>query len=209
MRRNPARKATTPRGARSRELRVIGGLLRGRRWRFSDREGVRPTPDRVRETLFNWLAPRIEGATVLDPFAGSGALAIEALSRGAAGAWLVDSDPEVVAGLRDQLAQFGLADRSTVERADAIAWLRRGRGTRPRFDVVFLDPPFESGFLETALDALERGDWLARDAVAYLENPARAGSPRLPAGWELLRSKAAGEVGYHLAGRASVSAPDT
>src|SRR6186713_2873873 len=105
------------------ELRVIGGTLRGRKWRVADAAGLRPTPDRVRETLFNWLAPHLAGRRVLDLFAGSGALAFEALSRGAATATLVESDRTAAANLRDTAARFGLA-QARIESTDALALLR-------------------------------------------------------------------------------------
>ena len=108
------------------ELRLIGGALRGRRWRIPDVAGLRPTPDRVRETLFNWLAPHIAGRRVLDLFAGSGALGFEALSRGAASATLVEQDRVALAALRDTAARFGLS-QARIEGGDALAFL----GTQP------------------------------------------------------------------------------
>src|SRR6186713_1565515 len=106
-----------------RELRIVGGSLRSRKWSFVEAPGLRPTPDRVRETLFNWLAPHIAGARVLDLFAGSGALGFEALSRGAATATLVESDRTAAANLRDTAARFGLA-QARIESTDALALLR-------------------------------------------------------------------------------------
>src|SRR5262245_48706510 len=137
------------------ELRVIGGSLRGRKWRVADAPGLRPTPDRVRETLFNWLAPHLSGRRVLDLFAGSGALAFEALSRGAATATLVEQDRAALGLLRETAARFGLS-AVRIEGGDAIAFLR----SQPAgaFDVVFLDPPFQSGLLAPALRVIaERG----------------------------------------------------
>jgi 16S rRNA (guanine966-N2)-methyltransferase len=195
----------------SQQLRVIGGAWRGRRWRFPSNPAIRPTPDRVRETLFNWLAPRLPGASCLDLFAGSGALGLEALSRGAAHVVFVDADAASVAALRELLAtwpapEFGATRpdpaRAEVVRSDALRWIGlRREPQRPRFDLVFLDPPFAADVIATCLDALEQGDWLAPDARVYVECPARAAPPPLPAGWHWRRSSAAGEVGYHLAQR--------
>lgn len=177
------------------ELRIIGGEWRGRRIRFAARPGIRPTPDRVRETLFNWLAPVVEGSRCLDLFAGSGALGLEALSRGAAAVTFVESDRMSAERLRETIATLG-AERARVVEADARRWLD---GPPERFDIVFLDPPFESGLLAGTLGKLDSGDWLSPSARVYLEAPARDGPPPLPAGWTLHRSGKAGAVGYHLA----------
>jgi 16S rRNA (guanine966-N2)-methyltransferase len=181
------------RGAR--ELRIIGGTLRSRKWSFPDAAGLRPTPDRVRETLFNWLAPHIAGMRVLDLFAGSGALGFEALSRGAASAVLIENDPVAAASLRAVAQRFGLA-AARVDCGDALAFLR----IQPRHacDLVFLDPPFAAGLLEPALAALAGGDVLAPGGFCYLEQSASQALPPLPAGWIVHRSGKAGEVGYHL-----------
>lgn len=181
------------RGAR--ELRIIGGTLRGRKWSFPDAPGLRPTPDRVRETLFNWLAPHVVGMRVLDLFAGSGALGFEALSRGAATAVFVENDRVAAASLRAVAQRFGLAS-ARIDGGDALAFLRG----QPRhgFDLVFLDPPFAAGLLEPALAALAEGDVLAPGGFCYLEQSARQEAPPVPAGWTVHRSGKAGEVGYHL-----------
>lgn len=199
------------RGGASQQLRVIGGAWRGRRWRFALNPELRPTPDRVRETLFNWLARSLPGARCLDLFAGSGALGIESLSRGAAHVVFIDADAASVAALRDLLATwpapaFGATQpdpaRAEVLQADALRWLARRRDAhRAPFDIVFLDPPFAADVLGRCLAALEQGDWLAPGARVYVECPARTARPALPPGWAWLRSRAAGEVGYHLAQR--------
>ncbi len=182
-------------------MRIIAGRWRGRRLRFPAGTSVRPTPDRVRETLFNWLAQALPGARVLDLFAGSGALGLEALSRGASSALFLDSDPACVAALRERFAEWEAAG-AEARRVDALDWLAAARpSTTLPFDVVFLDPPFAAGLLERACARLESGGWLAPDARIYLEAPARQTLPSLPPGWELLRSGTAGEVGYHLARR--------
>ncbi|HCO43203.1 MAG TPA: 16S rRNA (guanine(966)-N(2))-methyltransferase RsmD [Gammaproteobacteria bacterium] len=175
-------------------MRIIAGRWRGRRLRFPADAGIRPTPDRVRETLFNWLQGVIGGARCLDLFAGSGALGIEALSRGADSVVLVERNPRVAGYLRDTLALLDTG-AGEVQQAEATAFLRHaGR----RFDVVFLDPPFLEGALAPLLEALACSDQLAPGALVYIEHAARFSPPPLPAGFEVRRSKRAGEVGYHL-----------
>jgi 16S rRNA (guanine966-N2)-methyltransferase len=178
-----------------RELRIVGGTLRGRKWSFPDAPGLRPTPDRVRETLFNWLAPHISGMRVLDLFAGSGALAFEALSRGAASAVLVEKDRATASNLRVVAQRFGL-DAARIENGEALAFVR----TQPAdsCDLVLLDPPFAEVLLESALAAVAGRGLLASGGFCYLEQPARDALPSLPDGWIVHRSGKAGEVGYHL-----------
>jgi 16S rRNA (guanine966-N2)-methyltransferase len=178
-------------------LRIIGGEWRGRRIRFPGKGGIRPTPDRVRETLFNWLAAAVPGARCLDLFAGSGALGLEALSRGAREATFVELNRENAARLRETVALLA-PGRASVVQADARAWLA---GPAAAYDIAFLDPPFEAGLLEAALEALAGRGWLAPEAFVYLEMPAKSGEPALPAGWILHRTGRAGAVGYHLARR--------
>lgn len=179
------------------QVRIIAGCWRGRKLSFAPVAGVRPTPDRVRETLFNWLGPVIRDARCLDLYAGSGALGIEAASRGAASVVLVDSDPQVVARLREQLQ---LLDASQIEvvQSTVEGWLS---APAEPFDIVFLDPPFRRDLLPACMQALENGGHLAVDARVYIEAESNL-HPVLPANWELTRSKRAGQVGYHLARRA-------
>lgn len=179
----------------SNTLRIIGGEWRGRKLRFADGEGLRPTTDRVRETLFNWLQPIIAGSRCLDLFSGSGALGLEALSRGAAEVIFIDTNPKAIAALKENLALLK-ADNATVIRGDALAYLQRD--ARP-FDVVFLDPPFRRDLLQPALQQLASGGWLAQGARIYIELESELDDPQLPEGWELLRSKRAGQAAYHLA----------
>ena len=179
------------------QLRIIGGRWRSRCLRFPDVEGLRPTPDRVRETLFNWLAPLIEGARCLDLFAGSGALGIEALSRGAAEVVFVERQPLAVRQLRRNLAQLGQTSTQVIQ-ADALVWLC---GPSQPFDVVFLDPPFDANLLVPVCAALHRGGWLADGARIYLETARDAGKLELPENWQLTREKTAGQVSYRLAVR--------
>jgi 16S rRNA (guanine966-N2)-methyltransferase len=178
-------------------VRIVGGEWRGRLLRFPAVPGVRPTPDRVRETLFNWLQQRVTGSRCLDLFAGSGALGLEALSRGAAHVVFVDVEPAVARYLLEQLRDFR-CDRGQVVRSDATRYLD---GPALAFDLVFLDPPFDAAVLPEICRRLECEGWLTPGGFVYLEAPAIAGPPELPAGWTLLRSKRAGEVGYHLARR--------
>jgi 16S rRNA (guanine966-N2)-methyltransferase len=185
------------RGASARTLRIIGGAWRGRRLRFPPAPEIRPTPDRVRETLFNWLAPRVPGARCLDLFAGSGALGLEALSRGAAHVTFVERDPAAAREIRARLTEWG-ARAGSVEHTDARSFL--ARQAAPAFDIVFLDPPFASRLLEETAALLEQGGWLSDRAFVYVESPGGA-APALPTGWALLKAKRAGEVGYHLYSR--------
>jgi 16S rRNA (guanine966-N2)-methyltransferase len=184
------KKAGKPQG----EIRIIGGAWRGRRIPVVTAPGLRPTGDRVRETLFNWLAPVIDGARCLDLFAGSGALGLEALSRGAAAVHFVERQPAAAKTLEDSLRRLG-SQQGRVLVSDAVRFLA---GPPQPFDLVFLDPPFgevEIGDLCTLLDA----GWLAADARVYLELPRAQPLPALPPGWEVLREKTAGEVRFALA----------
>ena len=189
------------------QIRIIGGRHRGRKLLFPDAPGLRPTPDRVRETLFNWLMPHLPGARVLDLFAGSGALGLEALSRGADHVTFVDENPAVIRSLQANLRLLGEAARATVVRTDAQAFLR-GRPDAP-FDIVFLDPPYAASLLPQAMARLEAGSWLADPAWIYMEAPVKKGTvarPDLPANWSVHREKRAGQVGYHLLRRVSPGA---
>ena len=197
----PTRRTAAPAGGRF-EVRIIGGEWRGRKLHFPPAAGLRPTPDRVRETLFNWLQFELAGARCLDLFAGSGALGIEALSRGAGEAVFVERDAVSARAIRDLLAQLR-CDRGRVEQVDALAWLERGPPASKPFDIVFLEPPYGKEWLPVLAETLERDGWLAPEARIYLEDAAVRGAPTLPTGWTLVRSKRAGDVGYHLARRGS------
>ena len=155
-------------------VRIVGGRWRGTKLAVPDRPGLRPTSDRVRETLFNWLLPMLPGARVIDAFAGSGALGLEAVSRGAAEAVLIERDPALAQALRATVARLDAADRVQVVADDALRWL--ARETAPRFDLIFLDPPFagdaDGGLWARAWAAAE--PCLADQAWLYLECPAPA-----------------------------------
>jgi 16S rRNA (guanine966-N2)-methyltransferase len=174
-------------------LRIIGGRWRGSRIVFPALAAIRPSPDRVRETLFNWLQQQIVGARCLDLFAGSGALGLEALSRGAAHVTFVDREPQVGRHLKQTLERLGSSD-GTVATEDAQRFLLRP--PQP-FDIVFLDPPFASSVLEQVANRLQQG-WLAPGAHIYVECPADRSLSTLPAQWAVHRTKRAGQVGYHL-----------
>ncbi len=182
--------ASTPPG----EVRIIAGRLRHRRLSFPALPGLRPTPDRVRETLFNWLMPYLPGARCLDLFAGSGALGIEAASRGATAAVLVEQAPAAVAALRQNIDMLEVGQAQVVA-TDALVYLA---SPPTAFDIVFVDPPYASELLQTCLDGLAARQWLAPGALIYIE-AASEQAWSLPADWTLLRSKRAGQVGYHLA----------
>lgn len=182
-------------------LRIIGGRWRGVPITFPAVAALRPSPDRVRETLFNWLQPVIADAQCLDLFAGSGALGLEALSRGAAYVEFVDSEPRIGRHLQETLQRLG-ASQAVVHTADATRFLD---GAPRPFNIVFLDPPYASDLLEAVCDRLARG-WLADEAYVYLECPADKSLPKLPPGWLVHRSKRAGQVGYHLLRTLSTSA---
>ena len=181
--------------ARDNRIRIIGGRHRGRKLPFADQPGLRPSGDRVRETLFNWLQPMIDGARCLDLFAGSGALGLEAASRGAAAVVLVERERLVVRQLRENVALLRL-EHSEVVQADAVAWLD---GPAQPFDIVFLDPPFADGLLPRLLEALMRGNWLCPGALIYLESDATQGLPELPEGLEWEKQKRMGQVRFGLA----------
>ncbi|MCL5669117.1 MAG: 16S rRNA (guanine(966)-N(2))-methyltransferase RsmD, partial [Gammaproteobacteria bacterium] len=174
-------RAKRPRQAQ--QLRIIGGTWRGRKLRFPEIETLRPTPDRVRETLFNWLAPVITGAHCLDLYAGSGALGFEALSRGASGVVLVDSDARAVAQLREH-ARVLQASGAEIIQADALAYL--AAPPLRAFDIVFLDPPFRQNLLAPACAALEKHGWLKSGGYVYLEAEADY-VPQLPLSWRIIK----------------------
>ena len=176
-------------------VRIIGGAWRGRRVHFPDMPALRPTPDRVRETLFNWLQHSLAGTRCLDLFAGSGALGLEALSRGAAEVVFVEQFPAAARTLQEQLVRLGGEGKGRVMEMGAARFLRTP--AKP-FDIVFLDPPFGKNALAEYVPMLDSGSWLTPSGLVYLENERIAGLPQLPAHWELLKSKSAGEVGYHL-----------
>lgn len=175
------------------EFRIIAGAWRRRKLAFPPLPGIRPSPDRVRETLFNWLMDHLTGARCLDLFAGSGALGLEALSRGAAEAVFVDRERAALDAIRGHLELLKARGGSVVQ-ADALAWLETP-GTA--FDIVFLDPPFDADLLPRVCELLERGAWLKPTTFIYMEYPAEH-LPAVPAHWALWREGHAGRVGFRL-----------
>lgn len=188
-----------PRGAEG-QVRIVGGRWRNTRLAVPSLPGLRPSSDRVRETVFNWLMPRLPGARVLDLFAGSGALGLEAVSRGAAHATLIERDPGLVQRLREHVTRLDAANQVQVLQEDALRWLERAPAALA--DIVFVDPPFAAGLWPAVLERLPAH--VAVDAWLYLEAPADA-PPLLPAGWHLHREGATREVRYALYRRAAAT----
>jgi len=180
-----------------REIRIIGGEYRGRKLAVPHAEGLRPTPSRVRETLFNWLAVPIVGAQVLDAFAGSGALALEAVSRGASQVLALDNHPAACALIRDYIQRLNCTDGITLWQGDTLSYLQNNEVKQP-FDIVFLDPPFNQNLLPICAKLLEEGDWLAENALIYCEAEVPAARLGLPQNWQAKREKQAGQVYYSL-----------
>lgn len=176
------------------KVRIVGGQWRGSRLTFPSLPDLRPTPDRVRETLFNWLQHHVELAVCLDLFAGSGALGFEALSRGARSVLFVDTHPQVLAQLQQNATRLH-ADGAQILRASAQEFV--ARPGQP-FDIVFLDPPFRFDLLETIGQQLESGGWLSPSAWIYVESPADKAAPVFPPTWQVHRDKHTGAVRYQL-----------
>lgn len=185
------KKANSP---ASSQIRIIGGQWRGRKLPVLSSPGLRPTTDRVRETLFNWLAGDIADAHCLDCFAGSGALGIEALSRYAASATLLEMTPRVAQQLQNNL-QTLKASNGKVITTNTLSWLQQS-GTPHH--IVFVDPPFRQDLLATTLRLLEEKHWLTANALIYVESEVEGGLPPVPENWHLYREKVAGQVAYRL-----------
>jgi 16S rRNA (guanine966-N2)-methyltransferase len=181
-------------GSPTGRLRIVAGKWRSRLLPIADEPGLRPTSERIRETLFNWLASTIEGSRCLDLYAGSGALGLEALSRGAAEVVFVDNSAAAVAVLKESVAVLDAAGASIFE-TDALRYLQ---GDAEPFDIVFLDPPFAADLLEDLCRLLDERDWLTAGARVYLEQDHDRPLPRLPDGWAVLKQKTAGKVRYAL-----------
>ena len=177
-------------------LRIVAGNWRSRLLDIADVEGLRPTSERIRETLFNWLSHHIHGARCLDLFAGTGALGLEALSRGAGSAVFVERSGVAVRQLEKNIAVLG-ATAATVRQQDAGDYLRSA--PEGRFDLVFLDPPFAADLLEETCRLLAAQELLADGARVYLEQDRSCREPELPAGWQIIKNKTAGMVRYMLA----------
>jgi len=181
-----------------RSLRIIGGKYRGRKVSFADVASIRPTPNRIRETLFDWLAPHLPGARCFEPFAGSGILSMEALSRGAARVLIIDQSKQVIEHIRAQMVNL-VADESdySLHQGDALEWMR-GEDTKILFDIVFLDPPFAEKLLDSTCHLLQEQHLMAEGALIYIESETAISEESLPMGWVVHRKKKAGSVHYCL-----------
>jgi 16S rRNA (guanine966-N2)-methyltransferase len=187
-------------------LRVIAGQWRSRKLTFPDVEGLRPTANRVRETLFNWLQDRIVREDCLDLFAGSGACGIEALSRGARRVSFVDLSPVAMQALKMNLSLLQ-ADNYELFCDDALRWLENHRGCQQTpYGLVFIDPPFATDLLQRSSMALEQSGLMRADALIYLETSRALASDHLPLNWRRIKTGRAGNVNFYLYERASVVA---
>jgi len=178
------------------QLRIIGGTWRGRKLNFPDLPGLRPTSDRVRETLFNWLQADVAGANVLDLFAGSGALGLEALSRGASQVVFVDSQKLAVEQIRNNAEILG-ANNAELVLTDANSYLQSSSKNKS-FDLVFLDPPFHQNLLMECLQGLQKNSLLNDDAKVYVESESELNENELSDSWQIMKAKTAGNVYYYL-----------
>ena len=186
-------------------FRIIGGQWRSRRLNFPAIEGLRPTTDRVRETVFNWLNAEIQGAHVLDVFSGSGALGLEALSRGATSLLALEKDKQAAKALQSNSDMLTSGSQDTklvnIQHTDALtflAHLKISASKKDSFDLVFLDPPFRKGLLEDTLDLLDQHPSLQKGALIYIEREKELPSISIPSGWKRLKEKVAGQVLYQL-----------
>lgn len=181
-------------------FRVIGGTWGSRRLSFPSIEGLRPTTDRVKETVFNWLAGHIVGASVLDVFAGSGSLGVEALSRGAASLTAIERDRSAAEALRDNITLLDKRSNTytRVIQTDALVWLKQELGNDAGYNVIFLDPPFRQGLLDECIELLNGKSVLQCGTLIYLELEQERTDLVTPANWLLLKEKVAGQVSYRL-----------
>ncbi|HIF9084682.1 TPA: 16S rRNA (guanine(966)-N(2))-methyltransferase RsmD [Photobacterium damselae] len=175
-------------------VRIISGQWRGRKLPVHDVEGLRPTTDRVKETLFNWLAQDIYQAKCLDLFAGSGSLSFEALSRGAESLTMIELNQKAAAQLKQNLTAIG-ATNATLHNTNSVNFLNQA-GTP--HDLVFIDPPFRKDLIQQVIAALEANHWLSPNALIYIEAEKELGSIDVPPSWHLYREKTAGQVCYRL-----------
>ena len=176
-------------------LRIIAGEFGGRRLRFPDVKGLRPTGDRNRETLFNWLQPYVSDSRVLDLFAGSGALGFEAVSRGAAQLSLVEANALAVRQLRENVNLLGIDQKTDIFHGRAANWLTQNEES---FDIVLLDPPFADNLLQQTIDGLEAGHCVTPGGHVYMERDVHQAMPVLPDNWQVIRDKQQGQVSFSL-----------
>jgi len=178
------------------QVRIIGGTWRGQKLNFAPVEGLRPTGDRIKETLFNWLTPIIHEAHCLDLFAGSGALSFEALSRGASSATLIEQNPEAINLLQQNQTRLK-AEHAHIVKANALEWLSTTKAFQP-FDIIFLDPPFAESLLQSCCNLLDQKSFLAANAYIYMESDSHQPPPVTPASWSAIKEKTTGQVTYRL-----------
>lgn len=183
-------------------FRIIGGEHGSRRLSFPEAEGLRPTTDRVKETVFNWLRNEIPGATVLDLFAGSGALGFEAASRGASNVQFVELNSTAASYLQSNCARLKLD--ATVARTDALSYLQQS--AESSFDLIFIDPPFRKGLVDEVLQTIKDKRLLKPNGLVYLETEAELAQLQLGSAWRELKAKKAGQVSYRLFIQATVAA---
>jgi len=188
-------KGLASKNSRPGRLRIVAGKWRSRLLPIADQKGLRPTASRVRETLFNWLSEDIRGSHCLDLFAGTGALAFEALSRGAASATMIESSPKIADLLRSSADLLDAAD-ARIDCASALSFL--SHTANKRYDIVFLDPPFSDDLVEECCQLLHSNDWLADCAAVYIEQDKSRPLPSLPTGWTITKNKTAGHVRFVL-----------
>jgi RNA methyltransferase, RsmD family len=186
---------STPASSWSGTIRLISGQWRGRKLPVHDVEGLRPTTDRVKETLFNWLATEVRDSRCLDVFAGSGSLGFEALSRYAGYVMMIEQEPKAARQLQQNLQTLQCEQAQVVCR-DAIQVLQNP--CSEPFELVFLDPPFRKNLLLQVIPLLEQQGWLAKRALIYLERENEGEAPVIPPNWQLLKDKQAGQVRYQL-----------
>ncbi|CAA0115623.1 Ribosomal RNA small subunit methyltransferase D [Halioglobus japonicus] len=196
---------TGSRRGKLRQVRIIGGRWRGRKLSFTPAEGLRPTGDRIRETLFNWLAPEIQGARCADLFAGSGALGLEALSRGAAHCDFVDSAPTTLSAINQHLRTLDAQDTGRCHALTAQKFLQQAKTP---YDIVFIDPPFNQALVEPVCASLSLTRLLTDTALIYVETAATEPSPEVPPQWTLHREKFSSGVAYRLFSNTNNGASD-
>ncbi len=191
------KKQNSPTLQRQNRLRIIGGRWRGRKLNFPDIPGLRPTPDRLRETLFNWLSPALTEARCLDLFSGSGALGLEALSRGARCATIIDQSSKAVEQLRQNLSDLSCNSAELLQ-TDALQWLEKlVPGQLEPYDIIFLDPPFNQAMVDPCCQLLEQKLLVSKGAYIYTETEA-SWSGEAPLTWELHRTKTTGQIASRL-----------
>lgn len=179
-------------------IRIVAGQWRGRVIKVVDHTELRPTPDRVRETLFNWLTGYTEGARCLDLFAGTGALGFEALSRGAKELVFVDHHVSQVKAIQNTARDFQAIDRCHIILDESIRWLKQVQHNEKPFDIIFLDPPFSSMLIKESIRLLENSTLVQPTTLIYAESPKPLLAENIPSHWQLLKQKTASEVAYHL-----------